>query len=922
VTRHYPHILVLCVLGTLLYGGLLGPFQDALTDFRFRTVQRPASGQVVVVAIDPPSLQDIGVWPWPRRFHAELVRKLQGAGVTDIVFDVDFSARSSPADDAAFADALREAGGAVVLAIFKQATTKSDAGPRLHVNRALPQFRAHAWDAAVNVSVEVDGRVRRYAFGDEIDGEFVPSAATMLASGTFSKNARPFYLDHSIRLSGIPVVSYSDVLNGKVGAASLRGKRVVVGGTAIELGDRYHVPNTGIISGPKLHALAAESILQGRALATTSNAVTTAGLAALVLLMLVLMLWKRLGLSARTITLVCLAIAIEATATVLQARTAIIVDTAVWHAAILAYLTVGWLSEIDLRGMLARIAKQRFQSIAMSLRDGVACADRRGVVTFWNPAAASIYGFSPAEAVGRPFADFCKVRDPTDAAQPLVSAEPAAFATLFADGRVPEFVGVRKNGETFPLEVSLSAWPDLDGFQYGAVLRDISERKREEEQMRHLAMHDSLTGLLNRAGMRSALSIAVAKPRGEAATLALILIDLDDFKDINDTLGHQAGDEVLRQVANGLRAVARADDLVGRLGGDEFAIVVEGTDAATRAGALAKTIAGTLRQSCVAVDGRPVFTRATVGLAIAGPQGQTLDELLANADLALYRAKGAERGSCVVYDAGLRHELEQRRTLEKELGQAVARGEFELFYQPQVRLRDNAVVGVEALLRWRHPARGLLAPGQFLEVLNATALSNEVGTWVLKSACRQGHRWHRMNRTMRVGVNLAPSQFRSDLPALVERVLGETGLPPALLELEVTEDILLDQDGAAEELLRRIRAMGVGIAFDDFGTGYASLTHLRRFSLDRLKIDRSFVRDLGTDTESAAIVAGVAGLGKRLGISVIAEGVEDAQLLAPLLEAGCDEGQGYLFGKPMPADRIEQMLAAKQDCTGLVATAA
>jgi EAL domain-containing protein (putative c-di-GMP-specific phosphodiesterase class I) len=310
-----------------------------------------------------------------------------------------------------------------------------------------------------------------------------------------------------------------------------------------------------------------------------------------------------------------------------------------------------------------------------------------------------------------------------------------------------------------------------------------------------------------------------------------------------------------------------------------------------------------------------------MGFAVAEP-GQSVDDLLVNADLALYRAKSMARGTCVAYSPNLKQAREQRRSLEKELQQALSQGEFELFYQPQVRLRDNVLVGVEALLRWRHPVRGLLVPGQFLEVLNESAWSNDVGSWVLETACRQGRSWHRKSRAVRVGVNLAPSQMRPDLPALVERVLSETGLPPALLELEVTENILLDRNGAAQALLARIRAVGVGIAFDDFGTGYASLTHLRRFALDRLKIDRSFVRDLESDAENAAIVTAVAGLGKRLRISVIAEGVESAEVVAPLLDAGCDEGQGYLFGKPMPAEGIEQILVAAEQGSGKVMASA
>jgi diguanylate cyclase (GGDEF)-like protein/PAS domain S-box-containing protein len=921
VKRHYPHFLVLCVLGGLLYTGLLSPFQDVLTDLRFRTVPRPASGLVTVVAIDSPSLQEVGVWPWPRRLHADLIRKLSNAGVADIVFDVDFSVRAAPDDDAALAHALGEAGGAVVLPVFKQSARRSDGATAVHVNRPLPQFMVNAWPASVNVSAEPDGRVRRYAFGDTIDGKFVPSAAVMLASGSFALSKPPFFLDYSIRLADIPVVSFADVLSGRVDPAGLRGRRVIIGATAIELGDRYYVPNAGIVAGPKLHALAAESILQGRALTATSGYMTTGGLVALMLIMLVL--WKRTGLSTRTISLVLAAVAIEAGAVLVQARWSIIIDTAAWHVAIVAYLVVTWLDEIDLRGMLARIARQRFQSIAMSLSDGVVCTDARGAVTFWNPAAASIFGLFSGEVLGRPFGDFCKTRNGADGGGALGAADPVEIAIWSLHSRGIELVGVRKGGETFAMEVSLSSWPGIDGCQYGIIVRDISVRKREEERTRYLATHDSLTGLLNRAGLRSALSEALDSERGKGDALALILIDLDNFKNVNDVLGHQAGDEVLRQVAGCLGAVATGSEKVGRLGGDEFAVLVRSAGATAKATDLAKSITDALKHRRISVEGQTIVTGASVGIAVGTTEGQTLDELLVNADLALYQAKGAKRGSCAVYTPKLRRAMEERRTLEKELALAVDREEFELFYQPQVRLRDSAVVGVEALLRWRHPVRGLLAPGHFLQALNGTTLSNEVGSWVLRNACRQGYRWHRAGHRVRVGVNLAPSQFQSDLSGAVERVLADSGLPPEFLELEVTENILLGLDDATGDLLRRIRAMGVGIAFDDFGTGYASLTHLKQFPLGRLKIDRSFVRDLATNDQSTAIVSAIAGLGRRLGLSIVAEGVEDASVVTALLDMGCDEAQGYLFGKPMPASDIEQRLVIANGCSAdVIATAA
>jgi diguanylate cyclase (GGDEF)-like protein/PAS domain S-box-containing protein len=541
----------------------------------------------------------------------------------------------------------------------------------------------------------------------------------------------------------------------------------------------------------------------------------------------------------------------------------------------------------------------------MALNDGVICADGNGVLTFWNAGAESIFGYTANEAVGRPLADL--YRNDRDTPFKLPASEQIGKIGTFE--RLFEIIGVRKDGQPFPLQVSLSAWQTGDSTQYGAVLRDISGQKKEQERMRYLAMHDTLTGLANRASVTERLSRALC-PAQAPAEVGLVLIDLANFKEINDTFGQRVGDEVLRQVAVRLTAMAVPGALVGRLGGDDFAIIVEDSNAAIEAPRLAKVITEILKQSPIVVDGRSILLAATVGVAIAQSNQHTADDLLVNADLALDAGKQVARGSYCVYSPSLREAHDQRRTLEAELRRAIDRKEFELFYQPQVRLSDRALVGVEALIRWNHPTRGLLAPGQFLDVLEATPMASTVGAWVMESACAQAKLWQRQGNALRMGVNISPSQFRLSLPEVVQQVLVQTGLPAFLLELEITEKILLRTDSATEQLLGQIREMGVGLAFDDFGTGYASLTHLKRTPLSRLKIDRSFVRDLATDADSAAIVSAIAGLGKRLGLSIIAEGVEEAFILKLLGEMGCDEAQGYLFGKPMPAADFSRLLAA------------
>lgn len=360
------------------------------------------------------------------------------------------------------------------------------------------------------------------------------------------------------------------------------------------------------------------------------------------------------------------------------------------------------------------------------------------------------------------------------------------------------------------------------------------------------------------------------------------------------------------------------------MGGDEFVVVIEAVDAEAKLEMVARSIADIFASRYTQVQGSAFLVSASSGGAVYPRDGNTADELLAKADLALYRAKNKGRGAYVPYQISFKEELDQRRVLEAELDRAVREGEFELWYQPQVRLSDASITGVEALIRWRHPTRGVVAPGEFLGVLNAGNLSTNVGAWVLRTACQNGKHWQSAGRNVRVGVNLSPSQLHSQLPQDIERVLAETGFAPHLLEVEVTENILLNEDDPTTiDLLHRIRALGVRIAFDDFGTGYASLSYLTRFPLDRLKIDRSFIRDFGTNARNTAIVTAIIDLGKRLGHSVIAEGVENQGCAKLLQDAGCMEGQGYYFGKPMTREHIDELFeAGNNGLRRLVATAA
>lgn len=460
-------------------------------------------------------------------------------------------------------------------------------------------------------------------------------------------------------------------------------------------------------------------------------------------------------------------------------------------------------------------------------------------------------------------------------------------------------------------EVSFSAWEGTDGLQYGAILRDISVRKREADKIRYLAEHDALTGLVNRHTLDARLATMIDVADSVGGEVVLLVIGLDGFQQINDLLGHSNGDLVLRGVADRLACQTAPSGVIARLSGDEFAIALPiATDSVDDIAD--HVLAGF--NAPVRAGNRLHRIKASIGVAVFPASGNNADELLSNGHLALSHARALKRGSYLVFETAIRNELESRLTLESELAVAVENGEFELFYQPQVHLGDSKLIGAEALIRWRHPQRGLVPPVAFMPVVNTSSISEKVADWVLRTACRQASAWEIAGHPLRVGVNLSPSQLHSgDLAESVTDLLSVTGLTPSLLELEVTEDILLFDEERVLETFRRIQELGVRVVFDDFSTGYASLSYLKKFPLDGLKIDRTFVSDLLTDPDDAAIVSSTIGLSRQLGLSVIAEGIETRATADLLAIMGCEEGQGYHFGRPMPVAELERQFLAAHD---------
>lgn len=544
-----------------------------------------------------------------------------------------------------------------------------------------------------------------------------------------------------------------------------------------------------------------------------------------------------------------------------------------------------------------RAERPLFETVAATAPDAILCADHGGRITFRNHAAEQLFGFDENGIRN------CVLRDIIPELAGVLDAE----AGPVAERSTTVMTCRRHDGSEFPAEVGLSSWQEGDARSFGAIVRDITERRVQEARLFDLASMDALTGLPNRAAWQDRLSnIVTFEP-----SLTLLLLDLDGFKQVNDTLGHRVGDSVLTEVGNRLRRVCGMAVMVARLGGDEFVCLLRGDNPA-EAQVLAANIIDAV-SAPILHDSMTIEVGVSIGISLHPGHCSDPQELMEAADLALYRAKMSGKRTYEMFTPAMEVVARLRRAVEEELRLGFHRGEFELFYQPQISTADRSLVGAEALLRWNHPTRGLLGPASFIDVLGKMPLSQHVGDWILNTACREAAGWLTLRPDFRISVNLFPLQFRAGqlLPS-VRKVLYDTGLPPSALEVEIVENILMPQDGPMLRSLQDLRAMGVGLAFDDYGTGFASLSLLKRYPASRLKIDQSFVRNVDQDAENAAVVKAILYLAGVFGMETIAEGIETEEQFSYLANHGCPQVQGYLFGHPVPA---KDFLAQYVYCT-------
>ncbi len=554
--------------------------------------------------------------------------------------------------------------------------------------------------------------------------------------------------------------------------------------------------------------------------------------------------------------------------------------------------------------------KERAQVTLNSIGDAVACTDISGNITFLNLVAEKMTGWPRQEVAGRPMAEVLRILDATSR-----ETIPNPMEQAIAKNRTVHLplncVLVRRDGFEIPIEDSVSPIHNREGEATGAVIvfRDVSVAQAMALQLAHSAQHDFLTGLPNRMLLNDRVSQAISLAARHMKKVAVLFLDLDGFKHINDSLGHPIGDKLLQSIAKRLVDCGRSSDTVSRQGGDEFVVLLSEVEQSDAAAITARRLLQAVAEAH-SIDQHDLHVTASIGLSIYPDDGLDAETLIKNADTAMYQAKENGHQSYQFFKPAMNVRAVERQSIEESLRRALERDEFALHYQPIINLRTGEITGAEALIRWTHPTRGPVSPAQFIPVAEDCGLILPIGNWVLREACAQACAWMDAGLPLTtMAVNISAMEFRYEhFLDGVFAILKDTGLDPRSLELELTESVLMKRAESTESILKILRATGVQVAVDDFGTGYSSLSYLRKFPIDALKIDQSFVRQITTAPDETTIVTAVISMGRSLKLRVVAEGVETQQELAFLQSHQCDEAQGYLFSRPLPPEQFAKLL--------------
>jgi len=924
-------LMLLAVAAAGVAANAFTRFDNLFYDSALRLQTRAAPPDIVIVAIDERSLAEIGSWPWSRRLHAQLVDRLAAAGTAAVAFDVLFVEQQG--QDGAADDELARAiaaHGRVVLPVYAQVDTASG---RLRPALPLPKLQqAAAALGHVHLELDDDAVARRnflylgpgaahwpalaLATLDVARNGRRPAAAyDDLATATWLRQGE-MLLPYAGGSGHFHRISAAEILRRPEAAGSLRGSLVLIGATAAGLQRDFPTPMAALgppLASVEIHANLLDALR--RDLGILPLGAWWAMLLAAGSLLLAVLAFSRLGgRRALGVTALLLLVVAGVVLLLLHGSQVWLPPSPALLAVLLAYPLFTW-RRTELTAQTLAAEQQRGQATLLAIGDAVLSTDRDGRIAFANPQAERLCGLHLDELAGRPVLDLLQVADPAEASR-LAAALRACASGLAAPPAV-QLTLRNPRGEQF--DVRVSARPvRLPGGQLDGIvlaLADLTESVALNRRIVYQATHDELTALPNRALLVDRLEHAIAAARRGGTQVALLFVDLDDFKRVNDGFGHAVGDALLRELAQRLTSGSRANDTVARWGGDEFLVLVDvpAADDADAAGRVARKLIERLSQPYL-VLGNEVHVTASVGISLYPRDGDDPQLLVQNADRAMYGAKRLGGNRVQFFAEGINQRAHDRRTLEAGLRRAIADGEFELHYQPQVDLQRHTLFGAEVLLRWRHPESGLLLPDDFIPVAEEAGLIREIGDWVLREAARRAAAWRDAGvPPLTLSINVSARQLAGrELGQALQRILAETRLDPGALVLEITESAMVQDIDQVAAVLHEIRALGLQLALDDFGTGFSSLSLLKRMPLHQIKIDRSFVRGIAMDAGDTAIARGVIAMAKGMGIRVVAEGVETAAQMRFLAACGCDAAQGLYISAPVEEDRFLELLPTLQ----------
>jgi diguanylate cyclase (GGDEF)-like protein/PAS domain S-box-containing protein len=925
-------VVLLIITLSLLYTRSLAPANRLIYDAFIRLDTHAPSDDIVIIAVDEKSILSLGRWPWSRRYHAELINRLGEAEVKAIGLSIIFSEPDTahPEDDRLLEQAIRN-NGKVILPVISHSMLYRDSASE---TVPIPRFiEASASLGHVDIELDGDGIARSVflqvhsanmtwsSFGLAVK-QFVDGVHTELTPENLDNNQQLYSNWIKRKRMLIPYVgspgtikhvSYIDVLEGLVEPGFLKDKYVVVGVTAAGLGSYLATPVSqggNLMSGVEVNAniLSAVNSASGISLMPRQWAFLLAGLLTLLPVFVYPALTPRIALCAM-LTLVALTLVVSYL---------LLSKYRFWFPAAPVLLTVAfsyplwsW-RRLESAGRSMFEHKQQSDVTLESIGDAVITTDRQGFSEYLNPAALQLTHTTDEQAIGKHVSELLSPAD-TCSGNCLDNLIERCIRENTIQRLPNDTVVINTQRKELAIHGTIAPIHNDSGKPRGAVvaISDVTELRDLMREMEHQANHDVLTGLPNRVLLRDRLERAIVRARRTESQVVILFIDLDGFKTVNDALGHFAGDKLLKAVSARLRATAREEDTIARIGGDEFVILLEKINTTDQIETVTQKIIAIFEEHFV-VDRHELFVGASIGVSVFPKDGEDHETLLNNADTAMYRAKAGGRNTVCYFGHEMSSQALKRLVMEQELRRAISQGDLVLHYQPVISLVTGEMTGVEALVRWQHPERGLIQPGEFIPLAEDTGLIVPLGEWVMNTACQQAKDWKvdEGSSAFRMAVNLSPRQFlQPGFPALIARILEKTELPAEYLEFEITENHIMQDIVAATKTMEILADMGIGLSIDDFGTGYSSLSYLSQFPIARLKIDRSFVQDINSESDKSAIALAVIAMAHSMNLSVVAEGVEKREQLAFLQDKQCDEIQGFYFCKPIQASQLQKFQA-------------